>query len=114
MKANEYIKENGLEEACQLLEMGRGFVKLSDDGGFHTDDLKRLVESHEIVEKLGGLERAKLNLISTDRHLGYTHVYLHGNGYYCFLDDRVDYIIPERAIDIKLAIKAIADVEACQ
>ena len=76
-------------------------------------DLKRIVDSHGIVSKLGGVDRSKRNLISTDRRLGYTHVYLHGNGFYCFLDDYVDYIIPERAIDIKSAIQAIRDVEAC-
>ena len=45
--------------------------------------------------------------------LGYTHVYLHSNKFYCFLDDSVDYIIPDKAIDIRLALKAIADVESC-
>lgn len=134
MKANEFIKKFGWAKACDIIvRMPDKFMscyysnvcycmkykKYSDrfkprESLINMGDLRRLVESHKAIARLGGLERAKLNLISTDRCLGYTHVYLHRNGYYCFLDDCVDYIIPERAIDIKLAIKAIADVEGCQ
>lgn len=93
MKANEYIKENGLAEARKLLEMGRGFVKLSDDGGFHTDDLKRLVESHELIKKFHGVEKAKYELKLIEE----------GSIFRCCV-----------AITAEMLRQAIADVEACQ
>lgn len=60
-----------------------------------------------LIEQLGGYEKARPYLILSDSHVGYTHVYLHGNGLYCFLDENVDYIIPDRAINIKEARKAL-------
>ena len=54
-----------------------------------------------LIEQLGGYEKLKPHFVLTDREIGYTHVYLHGNNHYCFLDERVDYIIPDRAILIK-------------
>jgi hypothetical protein len=110
--AVKYFQKNGHQASKQLVEMGFGFVSLEDDLSFHSEQLKQLVESHELVKELGGLEKATLHLISTDKRLGYTHVYLHSNGRYCFLDDYVDFI-PDQAINIKSAIKAIADVKAC-
>ncbi|WP_139851329.1 hypothetical protein [Acinetobacter pullicarnis] len=115
MNAFEFVKEKGIGEAKAFLDLPEYTIDqlMMLQAGLCCADLKRIVDSHEIVSKLGGVDRAKRNLISTDRRLGYTHVYLHGNGFYCFLDDYVDYIIPERAIDIKSAIQAIRDVEAC-
>ena len=104
MKANEFFQKVGIEAV-------RSYVAAYEDA--LTGDLKRLVESHELVERLGGFERAKKAITLSDKKLGYTHVYLHSNKFYCFLDDSVDYIIPDKAIDIRLALKAIADVESC-
>jgi len=106
---------------CQLDIRTKGWDSDRCTQGIHppvnamvsVDELKRLVESHDLVESIGGIEKAILHLIATDRRLGYTHIYLHSNGRYCWLDDYVDYI-PDHAISIKSAIKAIADVEACQ
>ena len=55
MKANEFVKENGIEKCKRI------FDDLTDQGhtGYFYKDLKRLVESHELVEKHGGLENAK-------------------------------------------------------
>ena len=108
MKANEYIKKYGVDCAKEILFHNQDLMNI----GFFID-LKRLVESHELVERLGGFERAKKAITLSDKKLGYTHVYLHSNKFYCFLDDSVDYIIPDKAIDIRLALKAIADVESC-
>ena len=77
------------------------------------DELKRIVESYDLVDELGGFEKAKLHLVATDKRLGYTHVYLHENGRYCWLDDYIDHI-PFCAISIDSATKAIADVESVE
>lgn len=55
MKANIFLKDNGLKKCSRivedLIEQGNGseFVK----------DLKRLVDSHELVEQYGGVDEAK-------------------------------------------------------
>lgn len=54
MKVNEFIKDKGIDEAKRHLECY---------GWRNTPfiiKLKRLVESHELVEKLGGLDEAKI------------------------------------------------------
>ena len=102
MKANEFIKKFGLGEAKALLTkheksfMPRVFDMWSDElqdfvlaekyASFDMDDLKRLVESHDLVESYGGLEKSKLKV--------------QGN--------RLSY---KR---LALLSKAIADVESCQ
>lgn len=53
MKANEFFKAMGLKAVKQFLENDNIITKEM------SDDLKRLVESHELVEKLGGLKWAK-------------------------------------------------------
>lgn len=64
MKANEFIKKFGLVLAkLDVRAFESGFIKREDiveHYGFDIlDDLKRLVESHELVEKVGGLAEAK-------------------------------------------------------
>lgn len=72
MKANEFIKKLGLGEAKALLAkheksfMPRVFDMWSDElqdfvlaekhASFDMDDLKRLAESHELIESCGGLQ----------------------------------------------------------
>ena len=84
MKANEFVKENGIEKCKRILD------DLTDQGhnGDFYKDLKRLVESHEFINERGGLEHVK-NLIATKLH---------------WFD--VDAIIKTN--------QAIADVESCQ
>ena len=54
MKANEFFKAMGLDAV-------KGFIK---NGNIRTPEteleLKRLVESHELVDKVGGLDEAKI------------------------------------------------------
>ena len=57
--AVKYFQKNGLQASKQLVEMGFGFVSLEDDLSFHSEQLKRLVESHELVEKCGGVDKVK-------------------------------------------------------
>ena len=81
MKANEFFKKVGIEAV-------RSYVAAYEDA--LTGDLKRLVESHELVGSYGGLESSKLTV-----------------NYPNFLNDE----------DIKTTnhrlSKAIADVESC-
>ena len=67
MKANEFFKKHGLAEVKILLTSpSHGFFFKEDfykHYGFDIyEDLKRLVESHELVESFGGLEMAKESL----------------------------------------------------
>lgn len=67
MKANEFIKRNGWEKAKKLLSITskmnmRGLVFASLEDGdnldFEVDELKRLIESHELVELYGGVDKS--------------------------------------------------------
>ena len=49
--AVKYFQKNGLQRSKELVEMGFGFCSLEDGLSFHTDQLKHLVESYELVEK---------------------------------------------------------------
>ena len=51
MKANEFVKKVGIEAVKSYIAAYKDHL---------TDELKRLVESHELVEKLGGLDEAKI------------------------------------------------------
>ena len=84
MKANEFVKENGIEKCKRILD---DLTEQGHAGGFY-EELKRLVESHEFINECGGLEHVK-NLIATKLH---------------WFD--VDAIIKTN--------QAIADVESCQ
>ena len=71
MRANEFVKKFGLKLAQRdIAALDSGFIKHDDfleHYGFDIlDDLKRLVESHELVEKVGGLALAKIELKSVD------------------------------------------------
>ena len=60
--AIEFLKKYGINDAKQLVSMGSGTCDMDDGISFHTNDLKRLVESHELVESYGGPEDAKKEL----------------------------------------------------
>lgn len=54
MNANKFVKKFGIGEAKRILHNARGCVStcLWGEYEFNTDDLKRLVESHELVESV--------------------------------------------------------------
>lgn len=79
MKANEFFKAMGLKAVKQFLENNNIRTKEMHD------DLKRLVESHELVKEHGSIVRAKMYAEST-------------------------YTAPEVVDRLK---QAIADVESC-
>jgi len=116
MKATEFVKKFGWDEAEKLIrrfpEWADGYCKIDDEFLNYSDaqdgytladcehcveflDLNRLVESHELVESIGGLPAAKAHLNS----------------------------VAERCVNggleavreqYKILKQAIADVEACQ
>ncbi|TCB62225.1 hypothetical protein [Acinetobacter terrae] len=106
MKANEFVLKYGWDAAKRLVENNKHTGRTLSPSEL---ELKRLVESHELVEKLGGLERVKKAI--DGKHIGYTHFYLHSNGRYVFLDHYVDFI-PDHAQHIGMFNKVIADVES--
>lgn len=88
MRANEFVKKFGLDVAKDLAYIDKtsvGYLSV-EHHDVCQDDLKRLVESHELVNDYYGLARAKEHAES-------------------------NYTAPE----LKAALKqAIADVESCQ
>jgi len=77
MKANEFVKKFGWEEAkiiCNGVFTGVVCYKWVE---LNIDDLKRLVESHELVESYGGLESAKKFVGSEYRKLSQPKTYNH-------------------------------------
>ena len=62
MKANEFVKENGIEKCKRILD------DLTDQGhnGDFYKELKRLVESHELILRCGGLHMAKADVMDLD------------------------------------------------
>lgn len=64
MKANEFVRKFGLKLAQRdIAALDSGFIKREDfleHYGFDIlDDLKRLIESHELVESYGGSYQAR-------------------------------------------------------
>ena len=57
--AVKYFQKNGLQRSRELVEMGFGFCSLEDGLSLHTEQLKQIVESHELVELFDDLGCAK-------------------------------------------------------
>lgn len=116
MKANKFIEKFGWRDAVSCIKSCAKpeerwimhWGSLVADSDF--DELKRLVESYELVMEFGGLDRVKKAL--DGKHIGYTHFYLHSNDRYVFLDHYVDFI-PDQAQHIGMFNKVISDVESC-
>lgn len=82
MKANEFIKEYGLERAKEVLmgapEWASHFYKDKpslysnrgdlDDGFISLVELKTAVDAYEIVNKVGGLELAQKQVEQANKH----------------------------------------------
>lgn len=76
MKANEFVKKYGLELSREIVSKQPKWasnVRVSEIIGtweytekvlpsFSIVELKRLVESHDLVEKVGGMDKAKMLL----------------------------------------------------
>lgn len=57
MRANEFIKKYGVEEAKYFVDKVIDHISMGDD--FKAEELKRLIESHELVQKMGGIDKAR-------------------------------------------------------
>lgn len=90
MKANEFVKKFGWEKSKmavkKLLPMEDGMPVFD----YNSEDLKRLVESYELVEEEGGIDKVKDTFIFAYKH-GAEELTEHG----------------------KIIKQAIADVESC-
>ena len=59
MKANKFVKKFGWDAAKHKADELKIIESMGDKLSFEDESLKRLVESHELVEKHGGLISAK-------------------------------------------------------
>lgn len=102
MKANDFVREFGLDAAVEFLELTSYNINhiLMLKGGLSCEHLQRLVESHEIIQSRGGMNRAKNTaiLLQSSIDIGLYHGM-----------DGVD-----ANVELPLLKQAIADVESCQ
>ena len=100
MKANEFVKKFGWDRAKREVALIGTIAMMCGDNDFN-NDLKRLVESHELVA-IHGFEKSKeivANAPSDDHFYSWT---LGGSG------------VRDKTVNIGELRKAIADVESCQ
>ena len=71
MEANEFLRDNGIVKCSRIVD---DLIEQGVDSDF-TKDLKRLIESHELVESYGGLESAKKFVGSEYRKLSQPKTY---------------------------------------
>ena len=113
MKANEFIKKYGLDDAKFFVDSVIDHLSMGAD--FDVDDLKLLIESHNLVEKCGGLIPCKKILVARIRHKPNAE-------YFTVHPEKPNFIQLYRRNEAKLIPnyrfrdleKAIADVESCQ
>lgn len=96
MKANEFLKDNGLKKCSRIVE---DLIEQGHGGEF-VKDLKRLVESHELVEV--GLPELKKAMFSDSKDLEYMKNWI------LTVSEK---LLTEKGIKLK---QAITDVESCK
>ena len=62
MKANEFVRKFGLDAAKHKADELKIIESMGDKLSFEDENLKRLVESHDLVESYGSLSNAKTEL----------------------------------------------------
>lgn len=138
MKANEFIKKYGLDEANKFLELPSYSIDqlMMLRSGLDTRELEQLIESHELAEKCGGYEQVKLIIQAIPNSLKFYDE----SGYLMFnpiveryfqFSNGVSYALLGSAFSVPMygksasrlkkdciyihdLKKAIADVESCQ
>ena len=95
MKANEFIKEYGLEEAREHLEKCDGLDHVYMGDGFYIDDLKCLIESHDLLDEIDGVDGARDRI------------------YFCEIDGCTSFSLGGYVYEVSQVKQAIADVESC-
>lgn len=73
MKANEFIKKYGVDEAKYFVDKVIDHISMGDD--FKAEELKRLIESHDLVKSYNGIYGAKntLKLFLSSIEIGLYH-----------------------------------------
>ena len=98
MNAHKFVKQYGWDLSLIFIE---NWSSLSVHYGFNIDDLKRLVESHELVQRMGG------NIDEIKAHADHVESNLNAGVYFKCVEGKT------RA-KINAWRQAIADVGACQ
>lgn len=93
MKANEFVKKFGWDRAKREVALIGTIAMMCGDNDFN-NDLKRLVESHELVEKHGGIDSL--------------------NDLFCVHGMSSARVMAVNGLTYADAMQAIADVESCQ
>ena len=86
MKANEFVRKFGLDAAKHKADELKIIESMGDKLSFEDENLKRLVESYELIGRNDGIESAKMMI------------------------ERTKFPLSDRIIRLK---RAIADVESC-
>ena len=97
MKANEFVKKFGIEHAELLIENMED-VQIGDNHRDYINNLKRLVESHELVQEWKLPEDDENGL----------------DGATLYLECYAFYSTDEEKAKLDRLAQAIADVESCQ
>lgn len=61
MKAIEFVKEHGLEEAIKIVKASQ-YVGI-DKSVVDIEEVKRLIKQHTLVDEHGGLEKVKQDIL---------------------------------------------------
>ncbi len=133
MKATEFVKKFGIEFAKKWFAENVGntpthqkYVNIVDGepkgiistalyGDFHVAELKRLIESHELVSVCGGIDSCKKKVSTRDKckpTASYFAIHLKKPHLIQLYARNEAKLVPNYSF--RDLIKAIADVEACQ
>ncbi|MBF7687058.1 hypothetical protein [Acinetobacter rathckeae] len=98
MKANEYIKKYGIDEARKFLEVPSYSIDqlMMLKSGVDVREIERLVESHDLLDEIDGIDGARDRI------------------YICEIDDCTSFSLGGYVYEISQVKQAIADVESCQ
>ena len=111
MKANEFFKKHGWNDTKVMIESPFGLGEYE----YLWDDLKRLVESHELTEKVGGLDVCKKIMFQKRlRQPKATHVLQHHENKKLIQFFSTNQSKPNGSVMLDAIEQAIADVESCQ
>ena len=114
MKANEFVKKFGWDRAKREVALIGTIAMMCGDNDFN-NDLKRLVESHELVEKVGGLDVCKKIMFQKRlRQPKATHVLQHHENKKLIQFFSTNQSKPNGSVMLDAIEQAIADVESCQ
>ena len=97
MNAHKFVKEKGIEVAKDVVA-DYPYSPTFYNGSM--DDLKRIVESHELVEKCGGIDACKRKVDKQKQKPSKRFI--------CWVDCN------GKNVTVYEMLQAIADVEACQ